>query len=146
MDNETKEYLRNLYNWLYAEFYDEHRTCKPPPLPPPPTIVDKSFSDYLITDIANAYLTDYTLYVTEGVGYILFEFMENRFNKGIVEKFSLICYDDIDYAKEDSTVENDDINELIEALKESAYLWRKIFYNFAKKVNSKILLIYKRRK
>lgn len=144
MDKELREFSNRLYDWLYAEFYDEHRTCQPPPSPPPPTVVDKPFTDYLITDIANAYLTDYTLYVKEGVGYISFEFVKNRVSIGIIEKFILVCYEDFEGSETVySTFENDVINELIETLIESAYLWRKIFYNFATNSNSKIHLIYK---
>ena len=46
MDKELREYAKMLHDWLYAEFYDEHRTCQPPPLPPPlPPVHNQKFFD-----------------------------------------------------------------------------------------------------
>lgn len=81
MDKELHEFSKYLYDWLYAEFYDEHRTCKPPPSPPPIPPSDENSKCNVhrcgITYDISDYDYDYVLYVCDNHEYISFELIES---------------------------------------------------------------------
>lgn len=47
-EKEIQAHLKELHSWLYNEFYDEHRTITPPPLPPGE--LDDVYVNIFITD------------------------------------------------------------------------------------------------
>lgn len=74
MDNETKEYLNSLYNWLYTEFYDEHRTVTPPPSPPPAYFSDVPMHIIKFVDIIEE---KFDIIIEVSDDRLSFKFMEN---------------------------------------------------------------------
>ena len=84
-EKEIQAHLKELHSWLYNEFYDEHRTTTPPPLPPGE--LDDVYVNVFITNSRSFLLLEFLEADSKSCAVTMIDKLNHCFLFGLIDQY-----------------------------------------------------------